>query len=48
MSVGGVCDICGRAAKSLNTCEICGQNVCNEHYVVEEGVCQECISRRGM
>lgn len=48
MTVGGVCNICGKAAKKLYTCELCGKTVCEQHYVVEEGICTECIPRRGL
>ncbi len=43
----GLCVICGRVADPAYTCMLCGAIVCSEHFDMEKGVCNRCLSRTG-
>ncbi|MDY6775766.1 MAG: hypothetical protein SV253_06785 [Halobacteria archaeon] len=40
MSVSSICYICEDPA--TQTCNSCGQPVCDEHFVASENLCVEC------
>ena len=41
MELIGQCAICGKPA--LNTCAICGNLVCDEHYYPRAKMCSRCM-----
>ncbi len=43
--IRGLCYICGRPAG--NVCSICGNAVCDQHYIPELRACTLCASKMG-
>jgi len=37
----GLCDICGKFAKNLRTCRLCGRRCCEE-CIDSQGICLMC------
>lgn len=38
--LAGICDICGKFARSLHTCKLCGKRCCERCII--QGVCVAC------
>ncbi len=43
--IQGLCYICGKPA--MHICSVCGNAVCDEHYVPELRACVECAHKAG-
>lgn len=46
MSVTGLCQICS-SEEAEESCQLCGQLVCERHYVEALGLCVECAADDG-
>jgi len=44
--LSGLCAICNKPSRNLNTCQSCGAQVCSEHYDPKSGRCSRC--QRGL
>ena len=39
---GNSCEICTRTKIKLHSCKMCGANVCDECFIAEEKLCNNC------
>ncbi|NLV10076.1 hypothetical protein GOC74_09055 [Halomicrobium mukohataei] len=46
MSVTGLCEIC-ESATSEDACDLCGRQVCENHYAESDGICTACLGEAG-
>ncbi|MEE9474459.1 MAG: hypothetical protein V3V36_02180 [Candidatus Hydrothermarchaeaceae archaeon] len=39
--ISGICSVCGKVV-SVQTCRLCGRQVCPEHFDASRGMCISC------
>ena len=45
MEIAGLCAICNKPSRALNTCWKCGSNVCNFCFDFASKLCVKCLSK---